>query len=88
MGNRMSITLQVIVRALFPGRGPFSRAGEVPLAPADLERVTGPDGKLLLRIPGCGAPAAPFVLFRLKRAGYSDCRAIATPDGLQVEAIR
>jgi hypothetical protein len=88
MKHRMSTTLQVIVHSLFPGSARIVSPGDVSFAPADLERATGPDGTLTLRMPRCAAPAAPFVLFRLKRSGFSDCRAIATKEGLLVEARR
>lgn len=55
---------------------------------ADLGRALGKEGKLAFFFPGCRALAAPFVLFRLKREGYSNCRAAATPEGLLVEATR
>ena len=32
--------------------------------------------------------AAPFILFRLKRAGYSSCRVLVVDGGLQVSALR
>lgn len=55
---------------------------------SDLRRAVGKEGRLALFFPGCRALAAPFVLFRLKREGYSNCRAAATPEGLLVEATR
>lgn len=55
---------------------------------ANLGRAVGRDGKLALFFPGCGALAAPFLLFRLKREGFSNCTAIATVDGLLMEAWR
>lgn len=63
-------------------------ARQAPCYLADLGRAVGRDGKLALFFPGCGAPAAPFVLFRLKRQGFSNCTATATADGLSVEAWR
>jgi hypothetical protein len=85
---RISITIGVIIGALFPGCGGKSPAGGGSLFSADLSRSLGPDGRLSFRIPGCAAAAAPFVLFRLKRSGFSDCRATATKEGLLVEARR
>ncbi|WP_243372903.1 hypothetical protein [Geotalea sp. SG265] len=46
------------------------------------------DGKLHLRlfIKECLAPAAPFLLFRLKRQGFSRCRAEAAREGIYLSA--
>lgn len=93
------ITGLVIFRSLVPSRpGKLPPGGaewpltvspeEIPLYLADLGRAVGKGGRLALFFPGCRAPAAPFILFRLKREGFSDCRAIATPDGLLAEARR
>jgi hypothetical protein len=46
------------------------------------------DGRLSFYFPGCRAPAAPFLLFRLKREGFSNCSAAADADGLRLEADR
>ncbi|HTG82504.1 MAG TPA: hypothetical protein VL949_11205 [Geobacteraceae bacterium] len=55
---------------------------------ADLKRAVGRDGTLVLFFPGCRTAAAPFLLFRLKREGYSNCSATASPEGLLVKASR
>ena len=77
------------------GEATAAPAGHLTVAPEDiprclagLSRAAGKGGELALFFPGCRAPAAPFLLFRLKREGYSNCRAIATADGLLVEATR
>lgn len=70
-----------------PGYRPVP-SGEIPRYLADLSRAVGKDGKLALFFPGCRAAAAPFVLFRLKREGYSNCSATATADGLLLKASR
>jgi hypothetical protein len=104
MRRRLFTTLLVIVNSLHPtGRHAppaGSASGEappgytlvpseaVPLFLAGLDSAVGSDGKLALFFPGCAALAAPFLLFRLKREGYSGCRAIATNDGLLVDATR
>ena len=103
MRSRFAITVLVIVHALFPGRrGVLSRnaTGTVPpgytrvpreeiaVYLAELGRAVGNDGKLALFFTGCTAVAAPVLLFRLKREGYSACRATATDEGLLVEANR
>jgi hypothetical protein len=55
---------------------------------ADLDRAVGRQGELALFFPGCLAVAAPFLLFRLKRAGFSACRAEMTGEGLLLTATR
>ena len=104
MRRRFFITLLVIIRSLvptdrrtpLPGRaGGIAPPGYTPVPPEDIalylaefHRAVGNDGKLALFFPDCAAPAAPFLLFRLKREGYSDCRAISTGKGLLVDATR
>jgi hypothetical protein len=103
MSRRFYITALVILRSLMPlrsghvpsGVAAVAASGYLPVPPeeiswylANLGRVVGVDGKLALFFPGCRAPAAPFVLYRLKREGYSGCTATATPDGLLVKAAR
>lgn len=55
---------------------------------ADLNRAINPQGELRLLFSGCLALAAPLLLFRLKRDGFSDCRALMTPEGVLLSAIR
>jgi hypothetical protein len=104
MRRRLSTTLLVIVNSLCPacGRAPLAGTASSPAPPgytqvppeavplylAGLDNAVGSDGKLALFFPDCAAVAAPFLLFRLKREGYSGCRAIATYDGLLVDATR
>ncbi len=104
MPNQLAVTVCVIACALFPkgrsgdipgrvaGGGPPGyipvRLEDIPLYLARLDRATGDDGKLALFFPGCTAAAAPFLLFRLKREGYSGCRATATGTGLLLDATR
>jgi hypothetical protein len=45
-------------------------------------------GQLQFSIPGCHSLAAPFILFRLKRCGFSTCRVIHENGGLTVSARR
>ena len=101
--TRIYCTALVICRSLVPSRQrdlppPFDipssqgcrhvRVEEISSCLANLSRYVHNDGKLLLFLPGCQALAAPFVLFRLKREGYSNCTVTATADGLLVEAKR
>ena len=103
MSRRFYITVLVIFRSLMPLRSGHVPAGvaevtasgclsvppkEIPWYLANLGRVVGVDGKLALFFPGCRAPAASFVLYRLKREGYSGCIATVTPGGLLVNATR
>ena len=44
--------------------------------------------QLSVRIDGCHHLAAPFVLFRLKRTGFSACRVVYENDGLTIYARR
>jgi len=62
--------------------------GDVSYYLADLDRAVGRQGELALFFPGCLAVAAPFLLFRLKRTGFSACRAMMTGEGLLLTATR
>ena len=55
---------------------------------ADFDRAVGRQGELALFFPGCLAVAAPFLLFRLKRSGFSNCSAVTTREGLFLTATR
>lgn len=55
---------------------------------ADIKRALNPQGELKLLFPGCFVLAAPLILFRLKREGFSDCRALMTEEGLLLCATR
>jgi hypothetical protein len=45
-------------------------------------------GQLLLTVPHCHPLAAPFILFRLKRTGFSGCKVIHEKGGLTITARR
>jgi hypothetical protein len=60
----------------------------LPLVISELSRDMGNTGTVQLFLPGCFAPAAPCLLFRLKRSGYSGSRATLTRDGLLLTATR
>jgi hypothetical protein len=55
---------------------------------ADLNRAINGEGELNLSFPGCFAWAAPFLLFRLKRNGFSNGRVVSTAEGLLLTATR
>ena len=72
----------------FPDNIPAVAPQMLPLLFADLTSAVTGTGTLRLFFPGCLAPAAPCLLFRLKRSGFSACRATMTPEGLLLTAIR
>ena len=55
---------------------------------ADLNRAINKGGELKLSFPGCFALAAPLLLFRLKRNGFSTGRVLSTAEGLLLTATR
>ncbi len=54
----------------------------------DLNRAVNRRQELRLHFPGCCALAAPFLLFRLKRWGFSNGRAVKSDQGLFLAASR
>lgn len=96
----LHMTALVIFRSLFPAgsRLPVGATGQFParaVAPeevgpvlANLHCLLKPDLSLEIFFPACHRAAAPFVLFRLKREGYSRCTAVASAEGLLVRAVR
>jgi hypothetical protein len=61
---------------------------DLPYYLGDLNRAVDQRGELALFFPGCPAVAAPFLLFRLKRSGFSSCRAMRGAGGLLLAARR
>lgn len=53
-----------------------------------LEQFLDGGGELRLFFPGCLPLAAPFVLFRLKRQGFSGCYVRSSGQGLYVAGRR
>lgn len=51
-------------------------------------RLLSQEGELRLFFPAVLSLAAPFILFRLKREGYSNCRVEATRGGLVLTGRR
>ncbi|MBT1074279.1 hypothetical protein [Geobacter grbiciae] len=70
-----------------PGFTPVAPAGISPIL-ADPGQAVNAEGDLSLFFPGCPALAAPFLLFRLKRLGFSRCRVRLLPEGLALTARR
>jgi hypothetical protein len=102
--GKLRVTMLVMVYAVFPpqlaGPEPATHhclsvscgvlqvtADELAYYLADLARgLRG--GDLLLLFAGCLAPAAPLLLFRLKRSGFANCRVTVLPEGLLLQATR
>lgn len=59
-----------------------------PLYLANLDAAVNQRRELALFFKGCLMPAAPFLLFRLKREGFSSCRIAVLPDGIALNAHR
>lgn len=70
-----------------PGFTPVAPAA-IPLILADPGQAVNERGELALFFPGCPSLAGPFLLFRLKRLGFSRCRVHALPNGLTLSARR
>lgn len=61
---------------------------KIPLFLKDPAYTTDPNGTMGFFIPLVFPLAAPFILFRLKRTGFSGCRVIVKDRGLLVIASR
>lgn len=59
-----------------------------PLYLAHLNAAVNQQHELALFFRGCLMPAAPFLLFRLKREGFSQSRIAVLPDGIALDARR
>jgi hypothetical protein len=99
--NRLSATLLLIRHILVPAKNaersslPVAGGSMVRIPPEAfaallpaLDRCLRPDGRLELLFEGVLAPAAPFLLYHLKRHGFSDCKAAVTPEGVRLTARR
>ena len=75
-----------------PGNRPSSlrpvSAEELSWLLANLHGALDDAGNLSLLFPGALPLAAPFLLFRLKRQGFSACRVTANRNGLILTATR
>lgn len=89
-------TLELIWRLILPPRGGAPQpttSGEVRTCePEEIGRGMGlyldSAGKLRLFVPQCRPIAAPVVLFRLKRQGFSRCSVEESGGGLLIRAQR
>jgi len=62
--------------------------GDIRYYLSDINRAADRQGEIKLLFPGCLVFAAPALLFRLKRSGFSNCRVILTVGGLLLCATR
>jgi hypothetical protein len=99
--NNLRATLLLIKSSLFPAKrgdislGPPENGSRTNIAPeafsaalAEIQSLLRPDGSLELYFAGALSPAAPFLLYRLKSAGFSGCRAVATAQGILLTGMR
>lgn len=99
--NRFKVFCRVVIWALFAGAdsgGPIpqpDRSGTNVIPPesladslAGIGRLANGSGDIDIYLLHCPALAAPFILFRLKRTGFSRCRARADQGGLHLIAAR
>lgn len=99
--NKLRATFLLILGSLFPGKrgavifSPPENGIRTSIAPeafssalAEINSLLRPDGTLELHFDDALFPAAPFLLSRFKSAGFSGCRAVVTPQGILITAIR
>lgn len=102
--KKFGTTAGIIACALYPQtrRDPATRtppggtnagsyeipAGGACRALADLSLLSDRQGNLSILFRDCSWPAAPFLLYRLKREGFSACRVLSVPSGLLVKGVR
>lgn len=98
---RVRCTLELALYALLPANGQATaRGGEAAAKAGEMSRCTprqirgglqrflDPRGQLSIFFPGCLAIGAAFVLFRMKREGFSNCSVQASQEGLYVRGRR
>lgn len=104
MAKRLRTTVTIIVHALFPSRNKARLAkhelchgapdcrpvtpDDIPFFMANPDCAVNGNGELTLFFPDCISLAAPFLLMRLKRAGFSRCRAVIEYGGIVLSARR
>ncbi len=99
--NKLYATLLLIRYSISPPKGgeqlffPPENGSTTVIPPAafsaaipDLNSLLRPDGTLELMFEEAQHAAAPFLLSRLKRNGFSNCRAIVNSQGILVTALR
>ena len=93
---RLFATVQLMFFALLPAQGAGNSPGEADGAlrctprqiRGGMNRLLNSRGELRLFFPGCLAIAAPVLLFRLKREGFSNCTVESSKRGLLVRGRR
>jgi hypothetical protein len=96
--TRLGCTLELVFFALFAADGQTmardggARPGVMsrctPRQIRGVQRFFDAQGRLFLFFPGCLAIGAPFVLFRMKREGFSNCSVQGSKEGLFVRGRR
>lgn len=98
--DRIKYSLLIARYALLPvaGRGEAAcerkdgaliiTATEVAVCLSGLDRLVDDQRELSLYFPDCLPLVAPFLLFRLKREGFSRCRVFTQNGGLVLKARR
>ena len=94
--GRMFRTVRICWYASLPstgGRAEPTGSGEVRRCEpwqmrGGMGRFLDAGGELRLFFPDCLSIAAPFILFRLKREGFSRCSVLASDRGLLVQGRR
>jgi hypothetical protein len=99
--NRLRATVLLIKGSLFPAKrddisfNPPENGRRTDISPeafssalAEINRLLRPDGTLELHFDDALPPAAPFLLYRLKSAGFSGCKVIVTDYGILLTALR
>ena len=94
--RRTGRTLLLAIYAVLPPAGQNAAAadivGPVSVEPRQIRAGMGSfldrRGELQLFFPECLAIAAPFLLFRLKREGFSDCTVGVSKEGLYLRCRR
>jgi len=99
--NKLRATFLLIQGSLFPVKrddisfSPPENGSRTHITPegfstafAELNRLLRPDSTLELYFDGVHSSAAPFLLYRLKSAGFSGCRVVVTPHGILLTAKR
>jgi hypothetical protein len=87
-----NLTWQAIRWSLIPPASTM-KTGTTPLDRlrsflADPSSAVAPDGSFSVSLPDCSRWGAPFILFRLKRLGFSACRVYPENGGLTVHGRR
>lgn len=99
--NKLRATFLLIRGSLFPGKrgaiifSPPENGIRTSIAPeafssavAEINSLLRPDGTLELHFVDALFPAAPFLLSRLKSAGFSGCKVVVTRQGILLTAMR